>query len=73
MNNLTSPVLFQEGIQHIPSTAVVIEIGPHALLQAILKRSLDKNAFFCGLMKRDNAQKNVQFFLESIGKYVFSS
>ena len=72
VNNLTSPVLFQEGLQHIPPTAVVIEIGPHALLQAILKRSLDPKAFYCGLMKRNNAAENVQFFLENLGKYVSS-
>lgn len=33
VNNLVSPVLFQEGLQHIPSNAVVIEISAHALLQ----------------------------------------
>ena len=37
-------MLFQEELGHIPATAVVIEIGPHALLQAILKRSLDVKA-----------------------------
>ena len=67
-NNLTSPVLFQEGLKHIPSTAVVIEVGPHALLQAILKRSLDPKAFHCGLMMRNNSENNVQYFLESLGK-----
>ena len=70
VNNLTSPVLFQEGLGHIPATAVVIEIGPHALLQAILKRSLDAKTFHCGLMLRNNSEKNVQFFLETLGKYV---
>lgn len=38
-NNLLSPVLFEETCVHIPSNAVVIEIAPHGLLQAILKRS----------------------------------
>lgn len=69
VNNMTSPVLFQEGLQYIPSTAVVIEIGPHALLQAVLRRSLDEKAFHCGLMKKNNAEDNVQFFLDNLGKY----
>lgn len=33
VNNLLSPVLFQEALQHVPEHAVVLEISPHALLQ----------------------------------------
>lgn len=33
VNNLVSPVLFQEALQHVPKHAVVLEIAPHALLQ----------------------------------------
>lgn len=33
VNNLVSPVLFQEALRHVPDNAVVLEIGPHALLQ----------------------------------------
>lgn len=33
VNNLVSPVLFQEALWHIPEHAVVLEIAPHALLQ----------------------------------------
>lgn len=33
VNNLVSPVLFQEGLNLIPDNAVVVEIAPHALLQ----------------------------------------
>lgn len=33
VNNLVSPVLFQEGLSLIPDNAVVVEIAPHALLQ----------------------------------------
>ncbi|KAB0396042.1 hypothetical protein E2I00_012922, partial [Balaenoptera physalus] len=41
VNNLVSPVLFQEALRHVPEHAVVLEIAPHALLQAILKRGLN--------------------------------
>lgn len=33
VNNLVSPVLFQEALYHVPEHAVVLEIAPHALLQ----------------------------------------
>lgn len=33
VNNLVSPVLFQEALRHVPEHAVVLEIAPHALLQ----------------------------------------
>lgn len=33
VNNLVSPVLFQEALWHVPEHAVVLEIAPHALLQ----------------------------------------
>lgn len=33
VNNLVSPVLFQEALWHVPEHAVVVEIAPHALLQ----------------------------------------
>ncbi|KAI5638917.1 acyl transferase domain-containing protein [Phthorimaea operculella] len=38
-NNLVSPVYFEEAARHIPENAVVVEVAPHGLLQAIMKRS----------------------------------
>ncbi|CAC5370812.1 FASN [Mytilus coruscus] len=67
VNNLVSPVLFQEALKHVPHNAIVIEIAPHCLLQAILKRSLGPKCTFAGLMKRGH-QDNVEFFLTSLGK-----
>lgn len=67
VNNLLSPVLFQEAIKHIPDNAIVIEIAPHCLLQAILKRSLPKTCTNIGLHKRDHAN-NLEFLLMNLGK-----
>ncbi|XP_019359228.1 PREDICTED: fatty acid synthase isoform X1 [Gavialis gangeticus] len=67
VNNLRSPVLFQEGLQHVPENAVVVEIAPHALLQAILKRSLKPTCTILPLMKREH-RNNLEFFLTHIGK-----
>lgn len=67
VNNLVSPVLFQEAIKHIPSNAIVIEIAPHGLLQAVLKRSLDSSCTMASLMKRDYSC-NPDFFFTNLGK-----
>lgn len=66
VNNLLSPVLFQEALSHVPEGAVVIEVAPHCLLQAILKRSLSSTTNI-GLMKRQHPD-NMQFLLSSLGK-----
>ncbi|NXR31789.1 FAS synthase, partial [Zosterops hypoxanthus] len=67
VNNLVNPVLFHEGLQHIPENAVVVEIAPHALLQAILKRTLKPACTILPLMKKDQ-KNNLEFFLTQIGK-----
>ncbi|XP_039990736.1 fatty acid synthase isoform X2 [Xiphias gladius] len=67
VNNLVSPVLFQEGLSLVPENAVVVEIAPHALLQAILKRSLKHTCSILPLMKRGHTN-NLEFFLSNIGK-----
>lgn len=67
VNNLLSPVLFHSGLQHIPKHAICIEIAPHGLLQAILKRALGSEATVLSLMKRQHAN-NVQFMMTNIGK-----
>ncbi|KAL7302666.1 hypothetical protein TKK_0004723 [Trichogramma kaykai] len=67
VNNLLSPVLFQEALAHVPDNAIVIEIAPHCLLQAILRRSLPKTVTNVGLHKRDHTN-NMAFLLGNIGK-----
>uniref|UniRef100_A0A8C2CHT2 Fatty acid synthase n=1 Tax=Cyprinus carpio TaxID=7962 RepID=A0A8C2CHT2_CYPCA len=67
VNNLVSPVLFQEGLSFVPDNAVAVEIAPHALLQAILKRSLKPTCSILPLMKRGHAN-NLEFFLSHVGK-----
>ncbi|XP_049519259.1 fatty acid synthase-like [Dermacentor silvarum] len=66
VNNLLSPVLFCEALQHVPKNAVVVEIAPHCLLQAVLRRALGSEATSLGLMKRN--VDNPAFFLNSLGK-----
>ncbi|KAF7281302.1 hypothetical protein GWI33_004884 [Rhynchophorus ferrugineus] len=65
-NNLLSSVYFEEGLKHIPKDAILIEIAPHGLLQAILKRSL-KSCVNIPLTQR-GSKRSVEFLLTSIGK-----
>lgn len=67
VNNLLSPVLFQEALKHVPEDAIVVEIAPHCLLQAVLRRSLPSTVTNVGLHKKDH-QNNLEFFLINIGK-----
>ncbi|XP_059765124.1 fatty acid synthase [Balaenoptera ricei] len=67
VNNLVSPVLFQEALRHVPEHAVVLEIAPHALLQAILKRGLKSSCTVIPLMKKDH-RDNLEFFLGNVGR-----
>lgn len=67
VNNLLSPVLFHEAIQHVPKNAICIEIAPTGLFQAVLKRSLGSEVTNLSLLKR-NHENNVVFFLTNIGK-----
>ncbi|MCQ8063906.1 acyltransferase domain-containing protein [Salmonella enterica] len=67
VNNLVSPVLFQEALWHVPEHAVVLEIAPHALLQAVLKRGVKPSCTIIPLMKKDH-KDNLEFFLTNLGK-----
>ncbi|XP_077526205.1 fatty acid synthase-like [Haemaphysalis longicornis] len=64
-NNLISPVRFREGLQHVPKDAILVEIAPHCLLQAILRRAMGSTATCLGAMKRH--ADNPAFFLNTIG------
>ncbi|CAG9791688.1 unnamed protein product [Diatraea saccharalis] len=66
-NNLLNPVLFEETAHLIPSNAVLVEIAPHGLLQAILKRSLPVSCKHIPLTRRGHPD-NALMVLESIGK-----
>ena len=69
VNNLVSPVLFQEALKHVPDNAVVIEIAPHSLLQAVLRRALASTCTIIGLMDK-RQQDNLIHLLTTLGKYV---
>lgn len=67
-NNFVNPVLFEEGCKHIPANAVCIELAPHGLLQAILKKSLPDTCTNVPLTYRSHTKENLNFLLGAIGK-----
>ncbi|XP_055326066.1 fatty acid synthase-like [Sitodiplosis mosellana] len=65
-NNLLKPVLFEETVHLLPSESIVIEIAPHGLLQAIVKKSM-LQAVHVPLTHRGH-ENNAVFFLSALGK-----
>ncbi|KAL5275973.1 hypothetical protein ACFFRR_001663 [Megaselia abdita] len=65
-NNLLSAVLFEETQALLPDNALTLEIAPHGLLQAILKRSMPQGVHI-GLTQRKN-KSNVNYLLSSLGR-----
>ncbi|XP_041972222.1 fatty acid synthase-like [Aricia agestis] len=66
-NNLLNPVLFEETSKLIPPNAVLIEVAPHGLLQAILKRSLPESCKQLPLTRRGHPENSV-CLLEAVGR-----
>lgn len=64
--NLLSPVLFEEVCKMLPSNSICIEIGPHGLLQSIMKMNL-KNGINLSLMQRGNA-KGTDRVMKALGE-----
>lgn len=64
-NNLLSPVLFEEVLAHVPDDAVLLEVAPHGLLQAILKRALPDHHHLS--LTQRGAPSGVHTALEAIG------
>lgn len=68
VNNLLSPVRFAEALREIPARALVVEIAPHALLQAVLKRALPApGAAYVPLVRRD-APDALVHLLAAVGR-----
>ncbi|GBN01352.1 Fatty acid synthase [Araneus ventricosus] len=62
-----SSVFFNDAVKTIPPDSIIIEIGPHFLLQTLLRRTVGPKALYFGLMKR-NEENNIQFFMDTLGK-----
>ncbi|XP_062126451.1 fatty acid synthase [Drosophila sulfurigaster albostrigata] len=65
-NNLLNSVLFEETFALLPKNALTIEIAPHGLLGAILKRSMPGGVHI-PLTHRGN-KNNALFFMTALGK-----
>lgn len=68
VNNLLSPVLFEEALRKLPTNAIIVEIAPFGLLQAIMKRALP-NAINIPMMQKDSENNSINI-LKALGRYV---
>lgn len=66
-NNLLHSVLFEETVKYLPSKTICIEIAPHGLLQAIVKKSMPESIHI-PLTQRGHSN-NAAFALSALGKY----
>ncbi|XP_063530101.1 fatty acid synthase-like [Cydia strobilella] len=66
VNNLVSPVRFASVLALVPARALMLEVAPHALLQAIVRRALP-DALHVPLVRRDVPDALVHF-LAAVGK-----
>lgn len=67
-NNLVSTVYFEETCKLLPENAIMIEIGPTGLMQAILKAEF-KNAIHIPLTLRKYGDQS-EFLMMALGQYV---
>uniref|UniRef100_A0A2H1WWR5 SFRICE_007688 n=1 Tax=Spodoptera frugiperda TaxID=7108 RepID=A0A2H1WWR5_SPOFR len=66
-NGVETPELFEETARLIHANAITIEIAPHGLLQAILRRSLKKDVINVALTQKAHPD-NVQVLFTAFGR-----
>lgn len=57
-----NPVYFYEAVKKIPENAIIVEVGPWAQMDSLLKPDLPKNCEYIGLIKRSKPE--ILAFLE---------
>jgi len=62
-------VLFHEALEHVPDNAIVVEVAPHSLLQAVLRRALPGTCTIVGLTDK-RQPSNLEHLLTMLGRYV---
>lgn len=65
-NNLLKPVLFEEACKLLPENPITIEIAPHGLLQAIVKKAIP-TGIHIPLTTRTN-KNNMHLLLSALGR-----
>uniref|UniRef100_A0A8D8PTU4 Fatty acid synthase n=1 Tax=Cacopsylla melanoneura TaxID=428564 RepID=A0A8D8PTU4_9HEMI len=67
VNNFLKTVRFWEACAHIPEHALVIEVAPHGLMQALLKRTTHETCVNIPLCRRQ-AESPTNFLLAALGQ-----
>ena len=67
VHNLISPVYFYNKFKHLPSDAIILEIGPHGLFAKVVKETLE-SGHYLSVMKKDSNDTNLDMFLGAVAK-----
>ena len=67
VNNLINPVFFYDKLKNLPSDAIIVEVGPHAVFRKILSETLEAVSYI-SLIKKDCNDTNLDNFFNSIAK-----
>lgn len=68
VNNLLSPVRFAEALRAVPERALLVEVAPHALLQAVLRRARPAPAAAHVALVRRDAGDAARQLLAAVGR-----
>ncbi|KAF7287912.1 hypothetical protein GWI33_000259 [Rhynchophorus ferrugineus] len=71
-HNFLNRVHYKQVLDKVPANAVLVEIAPRGLFQAIFSRSLSKDITSIPISSQD-ASDNLEFLLESVGKICTST
>ena len=64
-HNMTSPVYFYDKLKNLPSDAIVVEVGPHAVFRKIVSETLE-SVTYMSLIKKDSNDTNLDNLLSAI-------
>jgi fatty acid synthase len=65
VNNLANPVNFYGALSKVPANAIVIEVGPHSLLRAIVRETLPESRYINTMQKSED---NSRVLMKAIGE-----
>ncbi|KAJ8963394.1 hypothetical protein NQ318_018872, partial [Aromia moschata] len=70
-HNLLNRVLYKQVLKKVPKDAILVEVAPCGLFQAIFRRALDSSVVKLCLVKKHH-EDNCKFLLDSVGRLYLS-
>ncbi len=67
VNNLCSHVLLRETMQQIPVNAIIVEIGPQCVMEAIVRATLPQTCYYPLMVQRQQTEQQLVNFWTQLG------